>query len=410
MMTAKEYASLVESEDFVPAQNRDLGIDKVYSAQSFWKDALGRFVKNRGAVFGLVMIVLIVVMAFAGPTLSGYDYRTQDMSQRNLPPHIAGWESAPIFSGVYTQYVNGEPIRSNVYTQKGIEDVTHIFGTDALGRDQFARTWTGTRVSLYVALVAILIDTFVGMSFGLVSGYYGGKLDFFLQRIVEILSTIPTTVIVTLLIVVMKPGLTSITVALMITEWIGMSRVTRAQTLRLKEREFVLASRALGESTFSIIFREILPNIFGQIIVMCMMTIPNAIFTEAFLAFIGLGIPAPLASLGSLISDGFKSMTMYPFLVLFPVTVLALLKASDTGESFWVIMGLCAVVFAIVQTLQDMVLTPKIMGSAMGMNPAVILLSLSVWGCLLGFIGLVIALPLTMLCFTYYKRIVLEEK
>ena len=328
MMTAKEYASLVEREDFVPAQNRDLGSDKVYSAQSFWKDALGRFVKNRGAVFGLVMIVLIVVMAFAGPTLSGYDYRTQDMSQRNLPPHIAGWESAPIFSGVYTQYVNGEPIRSNVYTQKGIEDVTHIFGTDALGRDQFARTWTGTRVSLYVALVAILIDTFVGMSFGLVSGYYGGKLDFFLQRIVEILSTIPTTVIVTLLIVVMKPGLTSITVALMITEWIGMSRVTRAQTLRLKEREFVLASRTLGESTFSIIFREILPNIFGQIIVMCMMTIPNAIFTEAFLAFIGLGIPAPLASLGSLISDGFKSMTMYPFLVLFPVTVLALLMLS----------------------------------------------------------------------------------
>ncbi len=206
--------------------------------------------------------------------------------------------------------------------------MTHIFGTDALGRDQFARTWTGTRVSLYVALVAILIDTFVGMSFGLVSGYYGGKLDFFLQRIVEILSTIPTTVIVTLLIVVMKPGLTSITVALMITEWIGMSRVTRAQTLRLKEREFVLASRTLGESTFSIIFREILPNIFGQIIVMCMMTIPNAIFTEAFLAFIGLGIPAPLASLGSLISDGFKSMTMYPFLVLFPVTVLALLMLS----------------------------------------------------------------------------------
>lgn len=134
--------------------------------------------------------------------------------------------------------------------------------------------------------------------------------------------------IVTLLIVVMKPGLTSITVALMITEWIGMSRVTRAQTLRLKEREFVLASRTLGESTFSIIFREILPNIFGQIIVMCMMTIPNAIFTEAFLAFIGLGIPAPLASLGSLISDGFKSMTMYPFLVLFPVTVLALLMLS----------------------------------------------------------------------------------
>ncbi len=328
MMTVKQYAASVEREDFVLANRHDLGVDKVYGSQSFWRDALGRFVKNKGAVFGLVMIVLIVIMAFAGPALSGYDYRTQDMAQRNLPPHVAGWESVPFFSGVSTDYSSGTPVRTDMYELKGIRDVTHIFGTDALGRDQFARVWTGTRVSLYVALVAILIDTFIGMSFGLVSGYFGGRVDFFLQRIVEILSTIPTTVIVTLLIVVMKPGLASITIALMITEWIGMSRVTRAQTLRLKEQEFVLASRTLGESTPAIIFREILPNIFGQIIVMCMMTIPNAIFTEAFLAFIGLGIPAPLASLGSLISDGFKSMTMYPFLVAWPVIVLALLMLS----------------------------------------------------------------------------------
>ena len=177
-------------------------------------------------------------------------------------------------------------------------------------------------------LYAILIDTIVGMSLGLISGYFGGKIDFLIQRISEILSTIPTTVIVTLLIVVMKPGLACITIALMITEWIGMCRVSRAQMLRLKEQEFVLASKTLGESTFSIIFKEILPNVFGQIIVMCMMTIPNAIFTEAFLAFIGLGIPAPLASLGSLISDGYKSLTMYPFLVLFPVVVLAMLMLS----------------------------------------------------------------------------------
>lgn len=328
MMTAKQYAAAVEDRDFTLANRHDLGVDKVYASQSFWKDALGRFTKNKGAVFGLVMIALIVFMAFAGPALCGYDYRTQDMSQRNLPPHVAGLEWVPLFSGVSVQYSNGQASQTNLYKLKGIENVTHIFGTDALGRDQFARVWTGTRVSLYVALVAILIDTFVGMSFGLISGYFGGRVDFLLQRIVEILSTIPTTVIVTLLIVVMKPGLASITIALMITEWIGMSRVTRAQTLRLKEQEFVLASRTLGESTPAIIFREILPNIFGQIIVMCMMTIPNAIFTEAFLAFIGLGIPAPLASLGSLISDGFKSMTMYPFLVAWPVVVLALLMLS----------------------------------------------------------------------------------
>ena len=327
-MTAKNNMRRVEDRDFVLSSGRDLDVDRTYGSQSFWRDALSRFVKNKGAVFGLVMIVVIVFMAFAGPPLSGYDYRTQDMTQRNLPPHVAGLEFIPFFSGVQSQTAGGQTVNVDVYAEKGIQHVTHIFGTDTLGRDQFARTWTGTRVSLYVALLAILIDTFVGMSYGLVSGYFGGKVDFFLQRVVEILSTIPTTVIVTLLIVVMKPGLTSITIALMITEWIGMSRVARAQTLRLKEQEFVLACRTLGEPTASIMFLEILPNIFGQIIVMCMMTIPNAIFTEAFLAFIGLGIPAPLASLGSLISDGFKSMTMYPYMVACPVIVLALLMLS----------------------------------------------------------------------------------
>lgn len=327
-MEEKRPVAGVADQDFVLAHRRDLEMDHTYGSQSFWRDALSRFVKNKGAVFGLLMIAFIVLLALAGPTMSGYDYRTQDMTQRNLPPHVAGLEFIPFLSGVQTQTVGGKLVKVDAYAEKGIQDVTHIFGTDTLGRDQFARTWTGTRVSLYVALLAILIDTVVGMSYGLVSGYFGGKVDFLLQRVVEILSTIPTTVIVTLLIVVMKPGLTSITIALMITEWIGMSRVARAQTLRLKEQEFVLASRTLGESTISIMFLEILPNIFGQIIVMCMMTIPNAIFTEAFLAFIGLGIPAPLASLGSLISDGFKSMTMYPYMVACPVIVLALLMLS----------------------------------------------------------------------------------
>ena len=231
---------------FVWAKEHILGTDQVYEARSFWKDAALRFCKNKGAVFGLVMIVVIIALAILGPSMSGYDYRTQEMSQRNLPPHIAGWDNAPIFNGKYEGY--------NVYQEKGIENVTHIFGTDTLGRDLFARTWTGTRISLYVALLAILIDTIVGMSLGLISGYFGGKIDFLIQRISEILSTIPTTVIVTLLIVVMKPGLASITIALMITEWIGMYRVSRAQMLRLKEQEFVLASKTLAEITFSIIF------------------------------------------------------------------------------------------------------------------------------------------------------------
>lgn len=307
-------------DDFQLAQNRRTPLEHISQSRGFFKDAIYRFIKNKGAVFGLLMITLIVLLAISGPALSGYDYRSQDLSHKNLPPRIQNLQWVPLFNGTR----GGE----DIYVAKGLDDVTHIFGTDTLGRDLFSRTWTGTRISLYVALLAILIDTIVGMSYGLISGYYGGVIDSTMQRFVEILSTIPTTVIVTLLIVVLKPGLMSITIALMITEWIGMSRVARSQMLKLKEQEFVLASRTLGASHLLVIFGDILPNIFGQMIVMCMFTIPNAIFTEAFLAFIGLGIPAPLASLGSLISDGFKSMTMYPYMVAFPVVVLALLMLS----------------------------------------------------------------------------------
>ncbi len=294
--------------------------DYIYSEQSFWKDISSRFIKNKGAIFGLIMIVIIIFMSLAGPAICGYDYRAQDLNQKNLPPRIPGLSFVPLFSGVKEGV--------NLYDARGLHDTYHYFGTDTLGRDLFSRTWTGARISLYIALLAIIINTIVGMSYGLISGYLGGLADSLMQRFIEILSTIPSTVTVTLLIVVLKPGLMSITIALMLTEWIGMSRVSRAQMLKLKTQEFVLASRTLGATHLQIIFKDVLPNIFGQIIVMCMFTIPSAIFTEAFLAFIGLGIPAPLASLGSLVSDGFKSMTIYPYMVAFPVIVLALLMLS----------------------------------------------------------------------------------
>lgn len=167
-----------------------------------------------------------------------------------------------------------------------------------------------------------------GLSYGMISGYFGGAIDNAMQRFSEILNSIPTLVIVTLLMLVLKPGLATITFALMFTGWIGMSRIARAQVLKIKEQEFVLASRTLGAKNFFIIFKEILPNIFGQLIIMSMFSIPNAIFTEAFLAFVGLGVPKPLASLGSLISDAYASFTTHPYMILFPVVVLGVIMLS----------------------------------------------------------------------------------
>ena len=177
-------------------------------------------------------------------------------------------------------------------------------------------------------MVAVAVDIVFGLSYGLISGYFGGRVDAVMQRCAEILNSIPNLVIVTLMILVLEPGLGAIIVALMITGWIPMSRIARAQMLKLKEQEFVLASKTLGAGPFRVIFKEIMPNIIGQIITQTMFSIPHAIFTEAFLAFVGLGIPAPMASLGTLISDSYKSFTTHPYMILSPLIVLALLMLS----------------------------------------------------------------------------------
>lgn len=168
----------------------------------------------------------------------------------------------------------------------------------------------------------------IGMSYGLISGYFGGKVDMVMQRILEIVNGIPRLVIVTLLLLVLEPGMLTIIFALMLTEWVGMSRIARAEMLKLKEQEFVLASRTLGAGNFFIIFKEVLPNIIGPIITQVMFSIPTAIFTEAFLSFVGLGIPVPQCSLGSLISEGFNSFTTHPYQIIPPIVVMALLMLS----------------------------------------------------------------------------------
>jgi oligopeptide transport system permease protein len=307
-------------------------VDKIYASQSYWKDVLNRFKKNKGAVIGLICIILITFTAVIGVGLNGHTYQSQIIEHQNLAPRIPGIEKLGIFNGSETMNTSTGTVKINKYVsagkETGLEKVYYWFGTDVLGRDVFTRTWMGTRISLYIAFVAVLIDMLFGLSYGLISGYFGGAVDTAMQRFVEILNGIPNLVIVTLLIIVLKPGLLTITFSLMITGWIGMSRIARAQMLKLKEQEFVLASRTLGAKDFFIIFKEILPNILGSIITTTMFSIPNAIFTEAFLAFIGLGVPAPMASLGSLISEAFKSFTTHPYMIVAPLIVLAVLMLS----------------------------------------------------------------------------------
>ena len=288
-MDLKDIEFLPDDFEFV-GDKQDITKDAVTPIVPFWTDLWRRFKKNKGAVIGSIVIIIIVIMAILMPLLSSYKFDAIDTSLSNLKPNMQ-----------------------------------HFFGTDNYGRDLWVRTWTGTRISLIVAIAAVTIDVVVGMSYGLISGYFGGIVDQILQRIQEILNSIPTLVVLTLLMTVMKASLGTIIIALMFTEWIPMSRITRAQVLKVKEDEYVLASRTLGASDMFIIFKEILPNIYSQLIIMAMMTVPNAIFYEAYLSFVGLGLTVPQASLGVLINDGFDFFLAYPHMMFIPVIILALL-------------------------------------------------------------------------------------
>lgn len=301
-------------------RNPEKQLDHALKTSSYGKDVWYAFKKNKGAIFGVVMIIVITLLAIICPMISGHTYDGITIEHMSLVPRVPGLEKLGIFDGVY----NGV----NQYLDRGIGNVFYLFGTDTQGRDLFTRVWVGTQISLIIALSAVLIEIFIGMAYGLISGYFGGKVDMVMQRFAEILNGIPTLVVVTLLGLVLPRGIISIIFAMMITGWISMERIARAEVLKLKEREFVLASKTLGAKNMAIIFKEILPNTIGQIIVVAMFSIPSAIFLEAFLSFVGLGVPAPMASLGSLVSEGYKSLTTYPHMIIYPIIVLSLLMLS----------------------------------------------------------------------------------
>lgn len=290
---------------------------------SFWQDAWRSLKKNKGAIISLILFGLILIMSFVGPMISPYEPNDQTITHANLPPKMPVIENLGIMDGVGT--LGGREV--DLYEMKNVEQ-NYWFGTDGLGRDMFSRVWKGTQVSLFIAFVAAAIDMLIGVIYGGISGYFGGRVDDVMQRIVEILTGIPNLVVVILFILIMDPGILAIIIALTITGWTGMSRVVRGQVLKYKSQEFVLAARTLGASDSRIIWKHLMPNVLGVIIINTMFTIPGAIFFEAFLSFIGLGLQAPDASLGTLINDGYKLIQYQPHILLFPAVVLSLIMIA----------------------------------------------------------------------------------
>ncbi len=304
--------------DFEFLDQRDIRTDANFASLSYWRGVFIHFFRNRRAVIGLIIITVIVLLAIFGPMMNAFGYRDIVQFRNDQNRRVVAKAIEPRVPWLH------ELLTGEVYDDS-FADNTFLFGTDDLGRDLWTRTWHGTRVSLIVAFVTILIDVIIGMSYGLISGYFGGMTDNLMQRFVEIANSVPRLVIVSVLAIFMPKGMWLVIVALLLTEWIGMSKIARAEMLKIKEQEYVLASRTLGARSGHIIFKEILPNTIGPIITQMMFSIPTAIFTEAFLSFVGVGIVLPQCSIGTLIEEGFNNITILPYQILPPILVLALL-------------------------------------------------------------------------------------
>lgn len=293
-------------------------------SRTYFQDVKRRFVHNKVAMVSFFLLILIVLIAFVGPFFVPTDPNTQNVLFANLPPKL-GNLNIPGLNGMQT--VGGKTV--NAYQAAHVPHGTYyLFGTDYLGRDLFARILYGTRLSIIVAIVATLLDLLIGVPYGIISGLASERVDTFLQRIIEIISSVPDLIVVILLLIVLKPGLTSIIIAIAFTGWITMARLIRAQVFKLKQNEYVLASETLGESKWKISLRHLLPNLSSTIIIQTMFSIPTAIFFEAFLSFIGIGIPAPSASLGTLMNDGQKAFHFLPYQMWIPAIILSLIMIT----------------------------------------------------------------------------------
>ena len=313
-----------KDEDFVPAPPELRETVKSETVRGAKGDMRRRFFAQKSAVAGVVILALLTLMAIIGPYISGHDYNEQSLERANLAPRVPGLASAGFLDGSEKLHKTNGSETINLYEELGITDEYYIFGTDSLGRDMFSRAFMGLRISLVIAAIATAINLIIGMNYGIISGYFGGMTDILMQRAIDIVGSIPTLVVVTLLMLVLKPGMGSIILALMLSGWIEMSRISRAEVLKVKELEYVQAARTLGAGHRHIIFREIVPNITGKLITQIMLSIPAAVFLEAFLSFVGIGLPAGSCSLGTLLTDGFQNVLLHPYKLL-PSAILMIL-------------------------------------------------------------------------------------
>lgn len=268
---------------------------------TFMQDAMRRLVQNKVALFCCLLIIGLTLASIIAPMISPFDYREQHYSHTNAAMMTLCLEEGGSGYGHM-----------------------HLFGTDTLGRDIFSRVWMGGRISLTIAVTSAVIDFFLGCIYGGISGYFGGTTDIIMMRILEIINGIPYLIIVILLMMILTPGMVTIIIAYSLVGWIPMARLVRGQVVTLKEQEFVTAAEALGAKPSRVIAKHLLPNTLSVVIVRVTLSIPAAIFSEAYLSYLGLGVQLPMCSWGSLAQAGIENFRIYPTQLIIPAICISL--------------------------------------------------------------------------------------
>ena len=326
-------------------------------SRGYFKDAMFRLKRNKAAVVAFILLCFLIFMAIVGPNMNEHTFTAQNLDMAYMPPRIPVLEDLGIFNGksvIYNRRLDGldntekypegsilrvfneheirgvkmVDVEVNYYIYRGMPDEYYWFGTDEFGRDVFTRLWRGARVSLIIAVVAVLTDVVIGVIYGAIAGYYGGTTDMLMMRACELLNAFPNVVVCTMFIMVFGSGMTSMILAITVRGWVGCARIVRTQFLRYRGREYVMAAQTMGVPDKALIFRHILPNAIGPVITRTMVAIPGAIFTESFLAYIGLGLAPPEPSIGTMLAEGQKVLMEYPHLALFPALTISVLMIS----------------------------------------------------------------------------------